>query len=127
MAEEMAHVLAVVEAELPAVESFNDTLAVGTTNVISTMWCAYAFVLLSALPLIWSAQKDNILYLSNCFQLIFLPLIMVGQNLLGKTAEDRAKQDHESIMRIVCEIRDMHTEMHDALGLAAHTDSPVAE
>jgi len=102
------------------IRQFNNSLAVSITEVIGTMWCAYAFVALSAAPLGWASQKDNILYVSNCFQLIFLPLIMVGQTVLGKTSERRAKQDHEALMRVVNELRDMHTDLHDKLHLAAH-------
>lgn len=102
------------------IRRFNDSLAVSTTEVIGTMWCAYAFVALSAAPLWWAAQKDNILYLSNCFQLIFLPLIMVGQMVLGKSSERRAKQDHEALMRVVNELTDMHIDLHDKLHIATH-------
>jgi uncharacterized membrane protein len=35
------------------------------------------------------------LFTSNVLQLILLPLIMVGQNLEGKVAEERAKADFE--------------------------------
>jgi len=35
------------------------------------------------------------LFISNMFQLFFLPLIMVGQNLLGRHAELRAEADFE--------------------------------
>lgn len=89
------------------VDKFNEAIAVTTTNKVSTMWCAYAFVMLSAMPLWWSTQKDNILYLSNCFQLVFLPLIMVGSNVLNKKAEQRAEHDHKILMQELSILRDI--------------------
>lgn len=90
------------------VKKFNERLAVRITALLGTMWCAYAFVVLCVLPLMFPAQEGTILYLSNCFQLVFLPLLMVGQNVLGRKGELRAQADHRAIMEELQEIKAMH-------------------
>jgi hypothetical protein len=81
------------------IKTMNDIVAIKTTNIVNTMWCTYAFVLLCFLPVIFTAWQNNILYLSNCLQLVFLPLILVAGNLLGKNAEDRAISDHKKLIK----------------------------
>lgn len=103
------------------ITAINDWIALKSTIVLGTMWCAYAFVLLCIAPVVWPSQQNNILYLSNCFQLIFLPLLMVGQNLMGRAAEVRAQQDHEAIMAELQIVKDLHAEVHIALGIKSAT------
>ena len=59
--------------------------------------------------------QNQILYISNCLQLTFLPLILVGQSLLGKNAETRAAQDHDTIMTEMSEIKAMHQDLHSMM------------
>lgn len=103
------------------ITAINDWIALRSTLVLGTMWCAYAFVALCIAPAVWPAQQNNILYLSNCFQLIFLPLLMVGQNLMGRAAEIRAQQDHEAIMAELDIVKALHVEVHTALGIKSAT------
>ena len=108
----------------------NDFLAVRATVILGTMWCAYAFVVMCVLPAAFPAQRDSILYVSNCFQLVFLPLLMVGQRLMGASAETRAQDDHEAIMAEFELVKSMHLELHSVLLLeqseaAASTSASV--
>lgn len=80
------------------VSRLNDLLAIHLTLALGTMFCTYAFVVLCVLPLAFPRQQDNILYVSNCCQLAFLPILLTGQNLIGRKAEERAAQDHAAIM-----------------------------
>lgn len=77
---------------------FNERLAVWITERLGTMGCTYAFLVLCVLPLVLPSEQANILYVSNCFQLVFLPLLMVSGLVQGRKAETRAVQDHAAIM-----------------------------
>lgn len=91
------------------IRRFNDWLAVNLTKVLLSIWCAYAFGVLCLLPLLLPKWEETILYVSNCFQLIFLPLLGVGQTLLGQDAALQAMEDHASI-------KEMHEEVMEELG-----------
>ena len=94
----------------------NDWLALHTTLLMGTMWCVYAFTLFSLLPLWLPKLQNELLYVSNCLQLVALPLLMVGQNLLGQNAERRAAQDHEAIMEELGEVKAMHADLTILVG-----------
>jgi uncharacterized membrane protein len=57
------------------------------------------------------------LFISNMLQLLFLPLIMVGQNLQGRHAESRAETDFEVNVKAEREIETiiLHLERQDEL------------
>ena len=106
------------------ISAINDWIAIKSTIILGTMWCAYAFVLLCIAPALFPAQQNNILYLSNCFQLIFLPLLMVGQNLMGRAAELRAQEDHDAIMAEFVIVKDLHAELRAILAADNLADVP---
>ena len=56
---------------------------------------------------------------SGYLQLIFLPLIMVGQNLQGRHAEIRAEHDYETNIKAEKEIESilLHLEKQDEMML----------
>jgi hypothetical protein len=96
----------------------NDWLALKSTLALGTMWCAYAFIVMCLLPALFPAWQNAILYWSNCFQLVFLPMLLVGQNIQGRKAEERAQQDHDAIMAELDLMKSLHIEVHAALGLS---------
>jgi hypothetical protein len=57
-------------------------------------------MLYGLLPLIPQIAKyqDKLLYWSNWVQLWSLPLLMVGQNVLGESAERREQETHDAVM-----------------------------
>jgi hypothetical protein len=77
----------------------NEALAVWLTRAFGTMWICYAFMIYGLLPAfaIFHPHQDAFLYWSNWVQLWSLPLILVGTNILGRDAEERAKVDHEKL------------------------------
>ena len=99
------------------------TCALPIFGSMFTFWlfCAWAF-----LPLIpaLSNYKETILYISSGFiQLAALPLIMVGQDILGRSSEVRAQEDHEmlkqqfqDIKALLEEIKKLHHHTHEMLG-----------
>ena len=102
------------------IQKINDTIALKATLLIGTMWCVYSFIIFALIPLFLPATNTIIQYVSSAFlQLIFLPLIMVGQDVMSRKAEERAQQDHEMIMAEFEEIKRMHKELH-AIAVAQH-------
>jgi hypothetical protein len=81
---------------------FNNRLAVLITKTVGTMWAAYVFMLISlvSFPQAWSAfaRGDTyigVAWLSQSFlQLVLLPIIIVGQNVISASQDARAEADH---------------------------------
>jgi hypothetical protein len=88
-----------------SIGTFNNALAVGITKRVGTMWAAYLFVLIAlvSFPAALSAflQGDTvtgITWLSQSFlQLVLLPIIIVGQNVISAAQDARAEADHETL------------------------------
>jgi hypothetical protein len=78
---------------------FNGRVALLITSAVGTMWCAYAFAALAlvALPSALSAGPLAIVqWISQTFiQLVLLSIIMVGQNIIGKTSDKRAEMTYK--------------------------------
>ena len=81
------------------IEKLNSVIAVRLTNSFGNMWSCYLFMILGLLPLlaIFTPYQDKFLYWFNWIQMWSLPLILVGTNILGKNAEDRAQADHKKL------------------------------
>jgi hypothetical protein len=88
-----------------AIGRFNDRIAVLVTKSVGTMWAAYVFALIScvSLPQALAAfmkgdRVTGVSWLSQSFlQLILLPIIMVGQNVISASQDARAEADHETL------------------------------
>jgi len=77
----------------------NGRVALVLTTVVGTMWCAYAFAAL-ALVVLPDALQGGLLttiqWVSQTFiQLVMLSVIMVGQNILGRTSDKRADMTYQ--------------------------------
>src|SRR6185437_4572115 len=92
-------------------------LAVKITNVVGSMWSAYCFGLLSlcSLPAILVAVNGNLRHdfphwmiaasmitlvawiSQNFLQLVLLPVIMVGQNVIQGQQGAKAEADHNTL------------------------------
>jgi uncharacterized membrane protein len=55
------------------------------------------------------------LFISNMIQLFLMPLLMIGQNLLGRGAEERAKRDLAVNVKAEKEIQAIKTQLADIL------------
>jgi hypothetical protein len=94
----------IVHGDTP-VGRFNNRLAVLITRVVGTMWAAYVFAMIAfvSFPQAFAAfQAGNMLvaitWLSQSFlQLVLLPIIMVGQNVISAAQDARAEADHETL------------------------------
>src|SRR5689334_3694832 len=81
---------------------FNSWLAVHITRAVGTMWAAYVFVLISLVSFPQAVHAFltgdtfvGISWLSQSFlQLVLLPIIIVGQNVISASQDARAEADH---------------------------------
>jgi hypothetical protein len=88
-----------------AVGRFNSSLAVLITRSVGTMWAAYLFVLIAlvSFPAALTAflagdTVTGITWLSqSLLQLVLLPVIIVGQNVISAAQDARAEADHETL------------------------------
>ncbi|HBP63230.1 MAG TPA: hypothetical protein DD730_02925 [Desulfosporosinus sp.] len=81
---------------------FNYQLAVKITNGVGTMWCAYAFLLIDLMMLPPVIKSNNVMvwvtYIAQTvLQLVLLPIIMVGQNVIQAQNESKAETDHNTL------------------------------
>lgn len=91
--------------EEQAAAGFNTIIAVFLTTRVGTMWAAYSFAVLAivgllailnilppvvALLVAWGSQ--------TFIQLVMLPIIMVGQNVLGRKSELQADEAFKTTM-----------------------------
>lgn len=88
-----------------AVGRLNSRIAVLITNAVGTMWAAYAFTLLALVSLPAAIDAFNsgqiivaVSWLSQSFlQLVLLPIIIVGQNVISTAQDKRAEHDHHTL------------------------------
>ena len=88
-----------------AIGRFNAAMAVRITKIVGTMYCAYAFTLIAlvALPAAIEQGSPTILInwlSSNFLQLVLLPIIIVGQNVISAAQDARAEADHDTLTAI---------------------------
>lgn len=84
---------------------FNNLVAVWITQRVGTMWAAYLFVLVAlvSFPQALNAFLNGdtvtgVSWLSQSFlQLVLLPIILVGQNVIAAGQDARAETDHETL------------------------------
>ena len=81
---------------------FNAAVAVRITKIVGTMYCAYVFTLVALVALPAAIQQGSPTVLvnwlsSNFLQLVLLPIIIVGQNVISAAQDARAEADHETL------------------------------
>lgn len=97
---------------------FNDSLGLQITNAVGTMWAAYLFAILALISLPAAIASQNLLVIvswvaQTFLQLVLLPIIIVGQNIQAKAADDRA----------IATFNDADAILHDAEQIQAHLDA----
>ena len=104
-----------------AVQRFNAALAVRITNLVGSMWCAYAFAVLALISLpdaIRSGRPAIIQWIAQTFlQLVLLSIIIVGQNVQSAAADKRSQATYE----------DADAVLHTALQIQEHLKAQDAE
>ncbi len=86
---------------------FNDWLAVTVTNIVGTMWCAYAFAGLALISLpsaVRGGTATLIAWIAQTFlQLVLLSIIMVGQKVAAEKSDRQLEQtyrDAEALLKV---------------------------
>ena len=109
-----------IKRRMAEVSTFNAKLAVVVTNVVGSMWCAYAFILLTlvSLPAVLSASsifsgvfpswlvKASLIALvawiaQTFFQLVLLSVIMVGQQVQSLAADARSQETDDNTKKLI--------------------------
>ena len=112
---------------------FNGWLAVNITNVVGTMWCAYAFAILAFISLpeaVRGGTAPLIAWIAQTFlQLVLLSIIMVGQKVSAAASDKQALQtykDAEALLEITDGLdkllkqnTQLTEDIHEALKAAA--------
>jgi uncharacterized membrane protein len=110
--------------EEQAAAGINAKIAVGLTKRVGTMWTAYSFAVLAIiglfaiLGLLTPIVALLVAWLSQTFiQLVLLPIIMVGQNVLGRHAELIAEEQYNTTKKTYADIESImkHLDDQDAL------------
>jgi ABC-type multidrug transport system fused ATPase/permease subunit len=116
------------EAEQKAA-GINKRIAVGLTKTVGTMWTAYTFGalavvgLMAIIGLLSPIVALLVVWISQTFlQLTLLPIIMVGQNVLGRKSELQADEQFNTTMSSYNDIEQVmqHLSAQDA-ELLRHT------
>lgn len=98
---------------------------------MTTFWLLLVMVLIPIIPTFSSSMSTIQFISSGVIQLIALPLILVGQNLIGAASEKRAQEDHEKLItqfeeikhihnlnkNSIEEIKDMHKDLHQLISV----------
>ena len=84
---------------------FNTWLAVKITRTVGTMWIAYLFAAIALVSLPAAIQSQNVIVIvawvaQTFFQLVLLPIIIVGQNVIQAANDARAEADHETLTAV---------------------------
>jgi hypothetical protein len=101
-----------LRAEVKRVDGLNAKVAVFLTNIVGSMWCAYAFAIIAfiGLPAALRPGGEGIIsWIAQTFlQLVLLSVIMVGQNVQAETGDLRAQHTYDDTVEILDRL-DVHT------------------
>ncbi len=114
----------------PPKQTLNRRIAVMITNVVGTMWCAYAFALLALVSLPAAIQAGTaplVAWIAQTFlQLVLLSIIMVGQKVASEASDRQAYltyKDAEAILHISDQLQELiklnnklTQDIHQAIG-----------
>jgi ABC-type nickel/cobalt efflux system permease component RcnA len=93
-------------------KGFNGWLAVTITNAVGTMWCAYAFTILTLISLpeaIKGGTATLIAWIAQTFlQLVLLSIIMVGQKVAAEASDKQALQTYKDAEALLEISNDVH-------------------
>lgn len=110
-------------------QGFNAWLAVSITNIVGTMWCAYAFAVLALISLpeaVRSGTSALVAWVAQTFlQLVLLSIIMVGQKVAAEKSDRQLEQtylDAEALLQIN---DDMHKLLKQNHALTAQINELV--
>ena len=126
-----------------AVGRFNSSLAVLITKRVGTMWAAYLFAAIGLVSLPQAIRAfvngdtvTGISWLSQSFlQLVLLPIIIVGQNVISTSQDARAEADHLTLttlheinvqqLQMLTQQKEMLQQQREILDLLQREERPT--
>jgi hypothetical protein len=83
----------------------NAKIAVFLTNIVGSMWCAYAFAIIALFglqPALKRGGEGLIAWIAQTFlQLVLLSVIMVGQNVQSVASDVRSQHTYDDTVEIL--------------------------
>jgi hypothetical protein len=84
---------------------FNTWLAVRITRTVGSMWIAYLFACIALISLPAALRSGDVIVIvswvaQTFLQLVLLPIIIVGQNVIQAANDARAEADHDTLTAI---------------------------
>lgn len=112
-------------------EGFNNWLGLKITNVVGTMWCAYAFALLAMISLPEAIQTGTaalIAWIAQTFlQLVLLSIIMVGQKVVSEKSDQQLEQTYKDAEALLHMTDDMHRLIKQNVTLTQQIDEVLRQ
>jgi hypothetical protein len=94
------------------VDGINAKIAVFLTNIVGSMWCAYAFAVIALFglrPALQPGGEGIVAWIAQTFlQLVLLSVIMVGQNVQSLSSDVRSQDTYADTLQILDRL-DIHT------------------
>jgi hypothetical protein len=110
---------------------FNNWLAVKITNVVGTMWCAYAFTIIALISLpdaIKGGRSTLIAWIAQTFlQLVLLSIIMVGQKVAAAGSDKQLQQTYEDAEALLQITDEMHKLLKQNTSLTERIDELLSK
>jgi hypothetical protein len=101
-----------LRSDVKRADGFNAKIAVFLTNIVGSMWCAYAFgviALIGLRPALRPGGEGIIAWIAQTFlQLVLLSVIMVGQNVQSVASDVRSEHTYDDTVQILDRL-DIHT------------------
>jgi hypothetical protein len=99
--------------QIKKADGINAKIAVFLTNLVGSMWCAYAFAILALIglrPALKPGGEGLIAWIAQTFlQLVLLSVIMVGQNVQSEASDARSEHTYDDTVQILDRL-DIHTQ-----------------
>lgn len=110
---------------------FNNRLAVKITNVVGTMWCAYAFTIIALISLpdaVKGGRSTLIAWIAQTFlQLVLLSIIMVGQKVAAAGSDKQLQQTYEDAEALLHITDEMHKLLKQNTNLTERIDKLLSK
>jgi hypothetical protein len=101
-----------LRSEVQRADGVNAKIAVFLTNIVGSMWCAYAFAIIALIglpPALKPGGEGIIAWIAQTFlQLVLLSVIMVGQNVQSVASDVRSQRTYDDTVQILDRL-DIHT------------------
>ena len=99
-----------------AIGRLNASIGLRITVIVGTMWCAYLFTILALIsaPAAFKTGDKLVIvaWIAQTFlQLVLLPIIIVGQNIQAKSADDRAKATYDDAVAVLEEAKQIQAHL----------------